>query len=108
MRTKENLKNRRGVQSAEVALQLLRVLVEAGKPMMLRDLAAAAHMAPAKAHRELVSLARQEFVEQESAGARYELGPYALELALACLARIDYVRIASAALPGLCRRVDET
>ncbi len=108
MRTNANLKNRRGVQSAEVALKLLRVLVEAGKPMMLRDLAAAAHMAPAKAHRYLVSLARQEFVEQGDTGAPYELGPYALELALACLGRIDYVRIASAALPVLCRRVDET
>lgn len=97
-----------GVQSAEVALRLLRVLVEARKPMMLRDLAAAARMPPAKAHRYLVSLAREGYVEQDGAGGLYDLGPYALELALACLARIDYVRIASAALPELCRRVDQT
>ena len=97
-----------GVQSAEVALRLLRVLVEARKPMMLRDLAAAGRMPPAKAHRYLVSLGREGYVEQDGTGGLYDLGPYALELALACLARIDYVRIASAALPELCRRVDET
>jgi DNA-binding IclR family transcriptional regulator len=96
------------VQSAEVALGLLRVLVEARKPMMLRDLAEGARMPPAKAHRYLVSLAREGYVEQEGAGGVYDLGPYALELALACLARIDYVRIASDALHELCRRVDET
>jgi DNA-binding IclR family transcriptional regulator len=103
-----NVNNQRGVQSAEVVLRLLRVLVEAGKPMMLRDVAAAAHMPPAKAHRYLVSLARQGFVEQEGTGGLYDLGAYALELALACLARIDHVRVASEALQELCRRVDET
>ncbi|OFZ97206.1 MAG: hypothetical protein A3H35_06125 [Betaproteobacteria bacterium RIFCSPLOWO2_02_FULL_62_17] len=97
-----------GVQSAEVVLRLLRLLVEAHKPMMLRDLAAAGGMPPAKAHRYLVSLAREGYVEQAGAGGLYDLGPYALELALACLARLDYVRIASAVLPDLCRRVDET
>ena len=106
-RTK-TIKNQRGVQSAEVALGLLRVLVEAGKPMMLRDLAAGARMPPAKAHRYLVSLAREGLVEQEAAGGLYDLGPYALELALACLARIDHVRIASAALHDLSRTLDET
>lgn len=105
---KRTVKNQRGVQSAEVALGLLRVLVEAGKPMMLRDLASGARMPPAKAHRYLVSLARAGLVEQEGAGGLYDLGPYALELALACLARIDPVRIASDALHDLCRRVDET
>ncbi len=101
-------KNQRGVQSAEVALGLLRVLVEAGKPMMLRDLAAGGRMPPAKAHRYLVSLAREGLVEQEGSGGLYDLGPYALELALASLARIDPVRIASAALHDLSRRIDET
>ena len=109
MRTRnENGASQRGVQSAEVALRLLRVLVEFGKPMMLRDLAAQAHMPPAKAHRYLVSLARQGFVEQEGSGGLYNLGAYALELALASLARIDHVRLASEALHDLCRRIDET
>src|SRR3972149_8739470 len=70
-----------GVQSAEVALRLLRVLVEARKPMMLRDLAAAGRMPPAKAHRYLVSLGREGYVEQDGTGGLYDLGPDALELA---------------------------
>ena len=108
VRTKKPVKSQRGVQSAEIALGLLRVLVDAGKSMMLRDLAAGARMPAAKAHRYLVSLAREGLVEQEGTGGRYDLGPYALDLALACLARLDHVRVASGALEELCRRVDET
>ncbi len=108
VRTKKPVKSQRGVQSAEIALGLLRVLVDAGKSMMLRDLAAGARMPAAKAHRYLVSLAREGLVEQEGTGGLYDLGPYALDLALACLARLDHVRVASGALEELCRRVDET
>ena len=108
VRTKKPVKSQRGVQSAEIALGLLRVLVDAGKSMMLRDLAAGARMPAAKAHRYLVSLAREGLVEQDGTGGRYDLGPYALDLALACLARLDHVRVASGALEELCRRVDET
>ncbi len=108
VKAKRPVKSQRGVQSAEVALGLLRVLVDAGKSMMLRDLAASARMPAAKAHRYLVSLAREGLVEQESTGGRYDLGPYALDLALACLARLDHVRVASGALEELCQRVDET
>ena len=107
-KSKTPVKSQRGVQSAEVALGLLRVLVDAGKSMMLRDLAAGARMPAAKAHRYLVSLAREGLVEQEGSGGRYDLGPYALDLALACLARLDHVRVASGALEELCRRVNET
>jgi DNA-binding IclR family transcriptional regulator len=98
---------RHGVQSAELVLGLLRTLVEARRAMTLRELAAAARMPSAKAHRYLVSLVREGYVEQAGAGGLYDLGTRALELAHACLARIDYVRVASAALPALCRRVDE-
>ena len=51
-------KNRNGVQSIEVGASLLRALVNSSKAMMLRDLAAAAKMPPAKAHRYLVSFMR--------------------------------------------------
>ena len=108
VKAKKPVKSQRGVQSAEVALGLLRVLVDAGKSMMLRDLAAAARMPAAKAHRYLVSLAREGLVEQEGTGGRYDLGPYALDLALACLARLDHVRVASGALEEMCQKVDET
>ena len=96
------------MQSAQVVLRVLRVLVEAGRPLMLREIALAAGMAPAKVHRYLVSLVREGYVSQAGAGGVYDLGPFALELALASLARIDHVRLASEALHELRRRIDET
>ena len=68
----------RGIQSVEVGGQLLVALVESGKPMMLREVATLAEMAPAKAHPYLVSFMRLGLVEQDRASGRYELGPLAL------------------------------
>ena len=52
------VKARVGIQSVEVGYALLDVLAHSPGPMMLRDLAAAAHMSAAKAHRYLVSFQR--------------------------------------------------
>jgi DNA-binding IclR family transcriptional regulator len=98
----------RGVQSAEITLQLLRLLIEAGGAMTLRSLSASARMSAAKAHRYLVSLIREGYVEQSGTDRHYDLGPRSLELAHACLARMEPVRVAGASLHELCRRVDET
>lgn len=98
----------RGVQSAEITLQLLRLLIEAGGALPLRALAASACMPAAKVHRYLVSLVREGYVEQSGSERHYDLGPRSLELAHACLARIKPVRAAGEALPALCRRVNET
>jgi DNA-binding IclR family transcriptional regulator len=49
------VKERAGIQSVEVGFGLLQVLGEAQGPLMLRDLARAANMSAAKAHRYLVS-----------------------------------------------------
>ena len=87
-----------GVQSVEVAGRLLRALVDEGRAMMLRDLAKAAHMPPAKAHRYLVSLGRLGLVEQDPSTGRYDLANYALELGLARQGRIDAIGEATAAL----------
>ena len=69
------LKSQQGVQSVEVGLRLFKVLAAASAPLMLKDLAAAARMPPAKAHRYLVSLSRAGLVEQNSATGLYDLGP---------------------------------
>jgi hypothetical protein len=59
---------------------------------MLKDLAAAAGMSAAKAHRYLVSFQRLGLVTQDPRSTRYDLGPAALQLGLAALARLDPVR----------------
>ncbi len=98
---KESDKERAGIQSVEVGFALLDVLAQAPGPLMLRDLAAAAQMSAAKAHRYLVSFQRLGLVVQDSANTRYELGPATLRLGLATLSRIDAVKMARERLPAM-------
>ena len=104
---KENA-DRPGIQSVEVAAVILRAMSAARGSMTLKDLAAASDMAPAKAHRYLVSLTRTGLVEQDAASGRYAVGPLSLALGLAALGGIDVVRVATAAMPALCDVLDET
>ncbi len=76
--------------------------------MMLRDLAHAASMPPAKAHRYLVSFMRTGLVEQDSASGRYGLGAFALDLGLSSLGRLDSVRLAGPIIEELCETIGET
>jgi DNA-binding IclR family transcriptional regulator len=99
---------RQGIQSIEVGVPLLRVLADHGAPMMLRDLAAAAGMPAAKAHRYLVSFVRTGLATQDAISGRYDLGHFALDLGLACLARLDAVRVATPVLDALGEDIGET
>ena len=97
-----------GIQSIEVGGLLLQALAQARQPQMLRDLAAVAGMAAAKAHRYLVSFARMGLVEQQAETGLYDLGAFALELGLSALGRLDPVTVAAPALSDLCRRTGQT
>ncbi|MCX7893165.1 MAG: IclR family transcriptional regulator [Burkholderiales bacterium] len=99
---------RQGIQSIEVGGRLLAALAASRKPMMLKDLAEAAGMSAPKAHRYLVSFQRMGLVEQDSASGHYDLGPFALDLGLACLGRLDPVQHALPALARLRDTIDET
>ncbi|MEO6986934.1 MAG: helix-turn-helix domain-containing protein, partial [Paralcaligenes sp.] len=85
---------RRSIQSVETGFPLLSSLVDAGVPLTLRDLATRAGMTSAKAHPYLVSFVRVGLVQQDSATGQYELGPFALQMGLVSLQRLDPVRIA--------------
>ena len=91
----------RGIQSIEVGGQLLHALAHAGRPLQLKDLAAAAGMAAAKAHPYLVSFGKIGLVEQDRASGRYGLGPLALQLGLMSLQQADPVRLATPVLEDL-------
>ena len=101
-------KERAGIQSVEVGFALLEVLAQAPAPLMLRDLAAAANMSAAKAHRYLVSFQRLGLVVQDSSSTRYELGPATLRLGLATLSRLDAVKMARDRLPALLETTGHT
>jgi DNA-binding IclR family transcriptional regulator len=101
-------KERAGIQSVEVGFALLEVLARGSGPLMLRDLAASAGMSAAKAHRYLVSFQRLGLVAQDSQSTRYDLGPAALRVGLAALARVDAVRHGRAAMPALLEQAGHT
>src|SRR3954468_12302188 len=75
---------------------------------MLRDLAAAAGMSAAKAHRYLVSFQRLQLVVQDDASTRYDLGPAALKLGLSSLSRLDAVKLARQRATALLEQVGHT
>ena len=102
------MKERAGIQSVEVGFALLQVLSQAAGPLMLRDLAAAAGMSAAKAHRYLVSFQRLQLVMQDGGTTRYDLGPAALKLGLASLSRLDAVKLARARIAPLMEKIGHT
>jgi len=104
----ENGDPRAGIQSVEVGFELLSALSDAPGALMLRDLAAAAGMSAAKAHRYLVSFQRMGLVMQDPVSTRYDLGPAALRLGLASLSRIDAVKMARERLPLLLAETGHT
>lgn len=99
---------RTGIQSIEVGGRLLTALVDNGRPMMLKDLAAASGMTSAKAHRYLVSFLRMGLVTQAADTGRYDLGPFALSMGLAALNRLEPVTLARTAAARLRDEIDQT
>jgi DNA-binding IclR family transcriptional regulator len=71
--TLANNKPQGGVQSLEIGLAILDILIDANAPMMLKEIGQAAQMHPAKTHRYLVSLIRKGYARQLEDG-RYGLG----------------------------------
>jgi DNA-binding IclR family transcriptional regulator len=102
------MKERAGIQSVEVGFGLLQVLGDAAGPLMLRDLARAANMSAAKAHRYLVSFQRLQLVVQDASSTRYDLGPAALKLGLASLSRLDAVKLARERIALLVEEIGHT
>jgi DNA-binding IclR family transcriptional regulator len=102
------MKAQQGVQSVEVGMRLVKALAAASEPLMLKDLAAAARMPPAKAHRYLVSLSRAGLVQQSASTGRYDLGPFATELGLSTLARLSPITTAEPFLEELRQAIGQT
>lgn len=91
----------RGVQSILVGGRLLAVMASAGRPLMLRDIAAGAKVTPAQAHAYLVSFRKLDLVEQANGSGLYQLGPFALQLGLARMRSIDALHLTSNAVMDL-------
>jgi DNA-binding IclR family transcriptional regulator len=99
---------RAGVKAIEVAGRILDLLARAHEPVALRELAAAGHMSPGKAHRYLASFVASGLARQDFATRRYALGPLSMRLGLAALNSYQPLRDAIALLRELRNRLDET
>src|SRR3546814_14364136 len=65
-------------------------------------------MTAAKAHPYLVSFTRVGLVQQDDSTGQYELGPFALQMGLVSLQRLDPVRVALPHLNQLAGQIGHT
>lgn len=100
--------SRAGIGSLETGIRLARVLAAFDAAQPLKRLSEAAGMAPAKAHRYLVSLIRAGLAEQDRATGRYRLGPLALEFGLAAFRNDELLSVGGEVLVDLRDEIDET
>lgn len=91
------VETRKGVQSVDILFTILRALEAAGTALPLSEVARRAGQQSSKVHHYLVSLVRNGVVRQNANGS-YDLGPYALQLGLSALGRLDIVERASEAM----------
>ncbi|MBU2487463.1 MAG: IclR family transcriptional regulator [Alphaproteobacteria bacterium] len=97
-----------GVQSVEVAGQILEVMIQADGPLKLAEIASTLGMPPAKVHRYLVSLIRTGLAIQSRETSKYDLGPTAFQLGIKGFARFEPLKAAEAMLRELVEMVGET
>lgn len=101
-------RGQRGIQSVEVGGRLLQTLAHHGRPMALKDLAAEAGMAAAKAHPYLVSFGKLGLIAQDPGSGRYGLGPLAMQLGLISLQQFDPIRLATPLIAELALQLNLT
>lgn len=95
----------RGIQSIEVSGRILLALTQACRPMMLKELAEAADLAPAQCHAYLTSLRHVGLVHQDAVSGLYRTGPFALRLGIGWLRATP---LASAAVQELRKLTEES
>lgn len=84
---------RRGIQSVEIGLRVLESVSALGRPSTLTAISQACDMAAPQVHRYLQSLIATGMARQDPESGRYDLGPAALKLGLAALARTDAYKL---------------
>ena len=99
---------RLGIQSVEIAAEILRAMAQGKTPMQLREVSSATGMHRGKVHRYLTSLTRSGILYQDGPTGAYGIGPLSIALGLAGLRSLDPVRIALREIPSFGDQVNET
>lgn len=90
-----------GLKSLDTALGVLARLTRLNGPQTLTDIAKECGMSSSKVHRYLASFVQAGLVKQEGRSGRYDIGPEAMQLGMAAIARHDFVNHAADGLPEL-------
>lgn len=81
--------SRRGIQSVDIGFRVLAALATETQPATLSAVAQRSGLSASQAHRYLASLIASGMAHQATSSGRYELGPQAIQIGLAALARTD-------------------
>jgi len=103
-----SLQRRRGIQSVDVGFRVLAALAAEPEAAALGTIAKRAALSPSQAHRYLASLIASGMAVQNAASGRYELGPQAIQIGLAALARTDVFAEADPAIAAFTRDTGRT
>jgi DNA-binding IclR family transcriptional regulator len=99
---------RRGIQSVEIGFRVLAALAAEPEPAALGTVARRSGLSPSQTHRYLASLIASGMARQHEASGRYELGPQAIQVGLAALARTDVFAEADPAIAAFTRDAGRT
>jgi DNA-binding IclR family transcriptional regulator len=99
---------RRGIQSVGIGFRVLAALAADAGPSTLGAVATRSGLSPSQAHRYLASLVDAGMAHQHASSGRYELGPQAIQIGLAALARVDIFAAADPAIAAFTRESGRT
>lgn len=104
----KGVNRRQGIQSLEIGLKVLDTLVSLGEPSSLSMIAQGANLSASQAHRYLTSLINAGMAEQASGTGRYGVGPAAIRIGLATLARTDPFAVADSMIGSYSKQTGAT
>ncbi|WP_297579911.1 IclR family transcriptional regulator [Devosia sp.] len=97
-----------GTKSLEAALKVLLHLAGLNGATTLTEIARECGMPPSKVHRYLTTFVSTGLVRQEGRSGQYDIGPAAMQLGLAAIARHDFVNRTADGLGALSLRTGMT
>ncbi|MBW0148416.1 IclR family transcriptional regulator [Marinobacter arenosus] len=98
---------RQGIGSLEIGLHILNYIASASRPPTLKELSGALDLSPSRAHKYLVSLLREGYINQVNQ-TQYTLGNSSLTLGISALRRINPIQLSYEAVDQLNEDTDKT
>jgi IclR family acetate operon transcriptional repressor len=89
------------IRAVQRALSIVRLLAEEHKPLGVAEVSQATGLPPATAHRLLVTLVEEGWVDQDPQSTQYELGPGILGTAAVAIAYSSFIQAAKVTLTDI-------